>query len=220
MSDPRPASYPTDHPLRPDLPAQRTPVRSSWDHPSAPPRPMAPPPAPVEPEERPEPWAAWWRRVCASLLDTVFLVPFMIAWYIGFDLLDQGSLWTLDGDFAGIDDGSTVLTGFIVLALARISMAAFNVWNTIVRQGNTGWSLGKEIMGIMVVGFDGKPIGKLLTIARNVLHLLDLLPLGLGYLWPLWDERRQTFADKIVGTCVLEVGKLDLTTPANRTIWQ
>jgi uncharacterized RDD family membrane protein YckC len=25
-----------------------------------------------------------------------------------------------------------------------------------------------------------------------------------GYLWPLWDDKRQTFADKILGTVVVE----------------
>jgi uncharacterized RDD family membrane protein YckC len=27
--------------------------------------------------------------------------------------------------------------------------------------------------------------------------------LYLGYLWPLWDPRKQTFADKIVGSVVV-----------------
>lgn len=223
MSNPQPPAFPapTGQPVRPDVPVQRAPVPSSWDHPNAPARPVAPPPAPVEQVERPQqPWAPWWRRVCATLLDTVFLVPFAIAWYVGFDLLDQGSLFTLDNEWVGVDDGSTVLTGFIVLALARITMVAFNVWNTIVRQGNKGWSLGKEIMGIMVVGFDGKPIGKLLTIVRNVAHIVDTLALGLGWLWPLWDERRQTFADKIVGTCVLDISKMNLDRPAHRNVWE
>jgi uncharacterized RDD family membrane protein YckC len=26
----------------------------------------------------------------------------------------------------------------------------------------------------------------------------------LGYLWPLWDDKRQTFADKICSTVVLD----------------
>ena len=40
---------------------------------------------------------------------------------------------------------------------------------------------------------------------RDLLHILDLLPLWLGFLWPLWDARRQTFADKIMKTVVLKV---------------
>jgi len=40
-----------------------------------------------------------------------------------------------------------------------------------------------------------------------LLYLLSLdgLPCYLGYLWPLWDSKRQTFADKIVGTVVVRV---------------
>ena len=30
----------------------------------------------------------------------------------------------------------------------------------------------------------------------------------LGYLWPLWDDKRQTFADKILSTVVVEMPKI------------
>jgi hypothetical protein len=38
---------------------------------------------------------------------------------------------------------------------------------------------------------------------RHVCHFVDGLFCGLGYLWPLWDDRRQTFADKIMSTVVI-----------------
>ena len=38
-------------------------------------------------------------------------------------------------------------------------------------------------------------------------HVLDSLPCYLGYLWPLWDAKRQTFADKIMSTVVVEQKK-------------
>jgi hypothetical protein len=37
-------------------------------------------------------------------------------------------------------------------------------------------------------------------VARQICHGLKF---GIGYLWPLWDGKRQTFADKIVGTVVI-----------------
>jgi hypothetical protein len=39
-------------------------------------------------------------------------------------------------------------------------------------------------------------------------HILDSLPCYLGYLWPLWDAKRQTFADKVMGTVVIEQKKV------------
>jgi len=32
---------------------------------------------------------------------------------------------------------------------------------------------------------------------------VDALPCMIGYLFPLWDARRQTFSDKIMNTVVL-----------------
>ena len=40
-------------------------------------------------------------------------------------------------------------------------------------------------------------------IGRFFLHIIDALPCYLGFLWPLWDAKRQTFADKVMGTLVI-----------------
>ena len=54
---------------------------------------------------------------------------------------------------------------------------------------------------------DGQPVGFGLAIGRQFLHILDSLPFYIGYLWPLWDERRQTFADKVADTVVVQAGR-------------
>jgi hypothetical protein len=38
---------------------------------------------------------------------------------------------------------------------------------------------------------------------RRIGHALDTLSCYVGYLWPLWDAQRQTFADKAARTVVL-----------------
>ncbi len=90
--------------------------------------------------------------------------------------------------------------------LGVLALLVFAVWNTLFRQGATGQSLGKRALGIRLVGErSGQPIGVGRTLVRQVAHLLDALPLYVGYLWPLWDERRQTFADKACATIVVRV---------------
>ncbi len=42
---------------------------------------------------------------------------------------------------------------------------------------------------------------------RDLAHVLDSLPFYIGWLWPLWDTKRQTFADKVVKTVVVTVPK-------------
>ena len=49
----------------------------------------------------------------------------------------------------------------------------------------------------------GDPMGVGLCFVREIVHYVDGI-LYLGYLWPLWDRKRQTFADKIMGTVVAQ----------------
>jgi uncharacterized RDD family membrane protein YckC len=49
----------------------------------------------------------------------------------------------------------------------------------------------------------GQPVGFGFAFVRQLAHVLDSLPLYLGYLWPLWDDKRQTFADKVCSTVVV-----------------
>ena len=60
------------------------------------------------------------------------------------------------------------------------------------------------MLKIRLVRLDGvNPPGVGLSIGRAFLHIVDALPCYLGYLWPLWDQKRQTFTDKILNTVVV-----------------
>ena len=75
----------------------------------------------------------------------------------------------------------------------------------VFRQGRTGWSSGKQALGIRLVAEDsGEPMGAGMCFVRQVVHVVDALACYLGYLWPLWDAKRQTFADKIMSTVVVQ----------------
>lgn len=43
-----------------------------------------------------------------------------------------------------------------------------------------------------------------MAVVRGIAHVLDALPILLGFLWPLWDAKKQTFADKVCGTLVIK----------------
>jgi uncharacterized RDD family membrane protein YckC len=98
------------------------------------------------------------------------------------------------------------LAVIVVVHLATAVIAlAFLLWNSGYQQGRSGQSLGKRALGVRLVGAGtGEPVGFARAVGRQVAHLLDGLPLGLGYLWPLWDEQRQTFADKVCSTLVVQ----------------
>src|SRR5688572_28051198 len=52
---------------------------------------------------------------------------------------------------------------------------------------------------------DGQPIGGWPAIGRLFAHIIDSLPCYLGWFWPLWDPKRQTFTDKAMGTVTIRL---------------
>ncbi len=85
----------------------------------------------------------------------------------------------------------------------------FAIWNSILRQGSTGQTIGKTLVDISVVREDTlRPIGYGLALARNLIpSAITVITFGLfgvlDYLWPLWDDRNQRITDKILSTVVI-----------------
>jgi Mce-associated membrane protein len=69
----------------------------------------------------------------------------------------------------------------------------------------TGWSLGRALCGIAVVRREGAAPGAWGLLLRDLAHLLDTASALVGWLWPLWDSRRRTFADMLLRTEVRRV---------------
>jgi uncharacterized RDD family membrane protein YckC len=64
--------------------------------------------------------------------------------------------------------------------------------------------LGKRVNKIRLIGEEtNAPIGPKNAFIRDLVHIFDALTL-VGYLWPLWDERSQTFADQAMKTIVTD----------------
>jgi uncharacterized RDD family membrane protein YckC len=129
--------------------------------------------------------ANWPQRVGAYLIDFLAVaVPVAIA--------------------IGLSGGGNNRGGGAVSSL--LYLIGFGVWiyNRWIQQGRTGQSWGKRALGLKLLRMDnGQPIGGGLAFVRDILHNLDSLPCWIGLLWPLWDARRQTFADKILSTVVI-----------------
>jgi uncharacterized RDD family membrane protein YckC len=67
----------------------------------------------------------------------------------------------------------------------------------------TGQTIGMYIMGLRVVRTDGKHMTLWGSVVRWFGIFLSALPLGLGFLWVLIDDRRQGWHDKLAHTCVI-----------------
>ena len=72
--------------------------------------------------------------------------------------------------------------------------------NRVVLPVTIGWSLGRALLGIEVVHSDGAAVGIGRLALRELAHLLDTLSVFVGWLWPLRDSHRRTFADLLLST--------------------
>jgi uncharacterized RDD family membrane protein YckC len=126
---------------------------------------------------------------------------------VGAFLIDQLVVWVPAGIAAAvISPNSDRPNGVATTVAILLYLIGFGVWlyNRWILAGRTGQSWGKQALGIKLLRMDnGQPIGGGMAFARDIAHILDGLPCYLGYLWPIWDNRRQTFADKIVSTVVI-----------------
>lgn len=142
--------------------------------------------------------ADWPARAGAFCIDVVFGVGALFSLLlIGWSAPWGGLLW------------------WVSLGLAGLLLTAIGI-NRLVAPVITGWTLGRSVFGIAVVDRDGRRPDSWRLLLREVAHLLDTLPLFLGWLWPLIDGRGRTFADILAQTEVRRVDgpRPDLRRPA------
>ena len=72
--------------------------------------------------------------------------------------------------------------------------------------GRTGQTPGDAALGIRVVDIDnGEVIGYGRAFGRALVSIVSGLVLVLGYLWMIWDKRKQTWHDKAVSSIPVRV---------------
>ena len=132
--------------------------------------------------------AEWWQRVVAIIIDGILLV---IVLSVFARVLD-------------IDTG-----GWINVRWQIISLIGGLLYYGFLNGSENGQTLGKMAIGIRVRDADtGGPIGTNRGFAREFVVWLLGLPFGIlaliDGLWPLWDERRQSWHDKAVNSIVVK----------------
>lgn len=136
-------------------------------------------------------YASWFTRVGGYIVDALVTLPFVALAFI----LDRPAVDAATGQVTG---GGAI---YWILLVAGVVVSAYNRW---FLAGKTGQSWGRKAVGTRLVSeATGQPIGAGMAFARDLAHILDGLPCYIGWLFPLWDAKRQTFADKIVKTVVV-----------------
>jgi uncharacterized RDD family membrane protein YckC len=125
------------------------------------------------------PPAGFWRRFVAAFVDG--LVLSIVDTILRLVLGTTGSL-----------------LGFL------LSLAYFTYFH-----GSTGQTPGDAALSIRVVDIrdnPGQPIGYGRALVRALVSIVSALVFLLGYLWMLWDPRKQTWHDKAAGCVPVHLG--------------
>lgn len=132
-------------------------------------------------------YVGFWPRVGASLIDTILLGviiwPILTAFY-------GESYWTSESFIQGPMD--------FLLSWVFPAVAVILFW--VAKQATPG----KMAVSAKIV--DAKTGNAARTgqlIGRYFAYYLSLIPLGLGFIWVAFDERKQGWHDKLAGTVVV-----------------
>lgn len=153
-----------------------------------------------------ESYTPWVTRALAFIID---YIPYVIILGVGYGIeaatqetacITDTSEYNL-GEYCATGNSSLGVTAFLLSTLVGL---AYIVWNYGYKQGTTGSSIGKSIMKFKVVSEQtGQPIGFGMSVVRQLAHTIDAVICYIGFLFPLWDAKRQTIADKIIKTVCL-----------------
>jgi uncharacterized RDD family membrane protein YckC len=139
--------------------------------------------------------ASWGQRVAASLIDlVVYLAPGIVA----------ALLIGLSVAITGADEPPAAVA--ILGLLLILSTIVVFYWNRVFRQGRTGQSLGKSALNITLISANTRqPVGAWRAFLREFLSGLFGQLCFVNYLWPVWDDQKQTWHDKVMDTVVVKL---------------
>jgi len=152
------------------------------------------------------PLAPWWKRLLAILIDWAILGAFVfivLAIVGAATRSNQSTTGTSQQAAAG-----AVIGG--LMALVRFASIPSAIYFGVLNGSQKGQTVGKMALGIAVrdrrtglkIGF-WRALGR--SLIMTVFYLVLVVPYLLDNLWPLWDNRRQAWHDKIAGSIVVDL---------------
>lgn len=134
-------------------------------------------------------YASWIQRVGGYVIDSLVVAPFSV-------------LASVLGQDTGTNGALKLNAMYWVFSLLGLIITGYNRW---YQGGKTGQSWGRKVLGIRLINdASGQPIGFGMAFLRDICHFLDTIACFIGWFFPLWDAKRQTFADKLVKTVVVK----------------
>lgn len=144
------------------------------------------------------------RRLGAAVLDALVVLAGGVVLTLGSAALfgvpvPQVGQWLASPDLliAALLDRNPVAVGGggLLLGVAALYQMYFGAI--------TGQTLGKRVFGLRTISVRGTAPGPARGLARFAALLLALAPVGLGFLWALFDRERRALHDHLAGTYVI-----------------
>jgi uncharacterized RDD family membrane protein YckC len=166
-----------------------------------PPLPQSPQPAQAQPRpdgpsvassETPTPYAGFWVRAAAYVLDY-----FIVGFTLGVLVVFGAAVTNLSAGAATSGPERTSPYGTLLIFVLLVCYAFLMECSPLQA------TLGKMIVRIKVTDLKGKRISFRRSFGRWLAHLLDALTLGIGLVMPVFTERRQCLHDIVAGTLVV-----------------
>lgn len=117
-----------------------------------------------------------------------------------------------------------LLISLVALLLTRDTAARSNVqtllsliYFTYFHSTAAGQSIGNLALSIRVADLDtGQPLPWTRALIRVLMSFVSAIPLGLGYFWMLWDDKNQTWHDKVARSVVVKTSASPAPGPFGR----
>ena len=143
--------------------------------------------------------AGFWRRLAAYTVDVIPIV-----------LVTASLFYIFFGFDAAIDarfNNPRNIESHIEFLRQRnqirdLSFLVWLIYSIIMEASPVRGTFGKWLFGIQVVDQDGRQLTIARSVGRNLAKLLSYLPLGLGFLWVVFNKRKQGWHDLIARTYV------------------
>lgn len=132
------------------------------------------------------------RRLAATLLDGVILYAGTFILILAAGVI--GVFTNLYTESQPIPVRSLMIVCGLILSLLYYVLA----WS------KSGQTIANSVLGIKIVGADGKPLPVGRALLRYIGYIISALCLSIGFLWVAFDKKRQGWHDKIASSYAVD----------------
>jgi uncharacterized RDD family membrane protein YckC len=149
-------------------------------------------------------YAGFATRVIALVID----ISIISAVLVGFNWFFTTSVEFLNIDMRNCEPqgflpyiyfGACVVLGIVQIAVSALLWPLYFIFFWTLG----GQTAGDALMGVRVVRLNGEPMTIVTSIKRLIGYGICIATFGIGFLWVIWDDRRQGWHDKLARTCVV-----------------